>query len=38
MTDNLSPISAKHLAAVNAFDTNAIVSTCAGGAFVHDIH
>jgi len=34
----LSPIIAQHIAAVNAFDTNAIVSTFADDAFVNDNH
>jgi len=38
MTNNLNPIIAQHIAAVNAFDTNAIVSTFADDAFVNDNH
>jgi hypothetical protein len=38
MTNTLNPIIAQHLAAVNAFDTNAIVSTFADDAFVNDNH
>jgi hypothetical protein len=38
MTNNLYPIIAQHIAAVNAFDTNAIVSTFADDAFVDDNH
>ena len=38
MTSNLNPIIAQHIAAVNAFDTNAIVSTFADDAFVNDAH
>jgi hypothetical protein len=38
MTNNLNPIIAQHIAAVNAFDTNAIVSTFADDAFVNDAH
>jgi hypothetical protein len=38
MTNNLNPIIAKHIAAVNAFDTNAIVSTFSDDAFVNDAH
>jgi len=38
MTNNLNPIIARHIAAVNAFDTNAIVSTFADDAFVNDNH
>ncbi len=36
MTNNLNPIIAQHIAAVNAFDTNAIVSTFADDAFVNN--
>jgi hypothetical protein len=38
MTNTLNPIIAQHIAAVNAFDTNAIVSTFADDAFVNDAH
>jgi len=38
MTNNLNPIIAQHIAAVNAFDMNAIVSTFADDAFVNDNH
>ncbi len=38
MTNNLNPIIAQHIAVVNAFDTNAIVSTFADDAFVNDAH
>ena len=38
MTNNLNPIIAQHIAAVNAFDTDAIVSTFADDAFVNDAH
>jgi hypothetical protein len=38
MTNNLNPIIAQHIAAVNAFDTDAIVSTFADDAFVNDNH
>ncbi len=38
MTNNLNPIIAQHIATVNAFDTNAIVSTFADDAFVNDNH
>lgn len=38
MTNNLNPIIAQHIAAVNAFDTNVIVSTFADNAFVNDNH
>jgi hypothetical protein len=38
MTNTLNPIIAQHIAAVNAFDTNAIVSTFADDAFVNDNH
>jgi len=38
MTNNLHSIIAQHIAAVNAFDTNAIVSTFADDAFVNDNH
>jgi hypothetical protein len=38
MTNNLKPIIAQHIAAVNAFDTNVIVSTFADNAFVNDNH
>jgi hypothetical protein len=38
MTNNVNPILAQHIAAVNAFDTNAIVSTFADDAFVNDNH
>jgi hypothetical protein len=38
MTNNLNPIIAQHIAAVNAFDPNAIVSTFADDAFVNDNH
>src|SRR5207245_11145074 len=37
-TNKWSPILAQHIAAVNAFDTIAIVSTFADDAFVHDNH
>jgi hypothetical protein len=36
MTNTLKPIIAQHIAAVNAYDTNAIVSTFADDAFVND--
>jgi hypothetical protein len=38
MTNTLKPIIAQHVAAVNTFDTNAIVSTFADDAFVNDNH
>jgi hypothetical protein len=38
MTNNLNPIIAQHIAAVNAFDPNAIASTFADDAFVNDNH
>ncbi len=39
MTDNtLNPVIAEHIAAVNAFDTHAIVSTFANDALVNDNH
>jgi hypothetical protein len=38
MTNTLNPIIAQHIAAVNAFDTNAIVSTFADDGFVNDNH
>ena len=38
MTNNLNPIIAQHIAAVNAFDPNAITSTFADDAFVNDNH
>jgi hypothetical protein len=38
MTNTLNPIIAQHIAAVNAFDTDAIVSTFANDAFVNDNH
>ena len=38
MTNTLNPIIAQHIAVVNAFDTNAIVSTFADDAFVNDNH
>src|SRR2546421_6906097 len=38
MKNTLNPIMAQHIAAVNAFDTNAIVSTFADDAFVNDNH
>jgi hypothetical protein len=38
MTNTLKPIIAQHIAAVNAYDTNAIVSTFADDAFVNDNH
>jgi SnoaL-like domain len=34
----LNPVIAQHIAAVNAFDTDAIVSTFAEDAFVNDVH
>jgi hypothetical protein len=34
----LNPVIAQHIAAVNAFDTDAIVSTFADDAFVNDVH
>ncbi|WP_327233009.1 nuclear transport factor 2 family protein [Streptomyces sp. NBC_01317] len=40
MSDNtaLLPVLAEHVRAVNAFDTDAIVATFAGDAFVNDVH
>ncbi len=40
MTDTtaLAPVLAEHIAAVNAFDEDAIVATFAGGALVNDVH
>lgn len=34
----LNPVIAQHIAAVNAFDTDAIVATFADDAFVNDAH
>src|SRR5260370_35627873 len=36
--NTLNPVIAQHIAAVNAFDTDAIVSTFAEDAFVNDVH
>jgi hypothetical protein len=36
--NNLHPIIARHIAAVNAFDTDAIIATFADDAFVNDAH
>ena len=36
MTTELSGVVAEHIAAVNAFDTEAIVATFAAGAYVND--
>jgi hypothetical protein len=38
MTNPLPPIVAQHIAAVNAFDTEAIVATFAPDAYVNDNH
>ena len=37
-TTALAPVLAEHIAAVNAFDENAIVATFAGDALVNDVH
>ena len=37
-TTALVPVLAEHIAAVNAFDENAIVATFAGDALVNDVH
>ena len=37
-TTTLAPVLAEHLAAVNAFDTDAIVATFAADALVNDAH
>jgi ketosteroid isomerase-like protein len=37
-TTALAPVLAEHIAAVNAFDENAIVATFAGDALVNDAH
>ena len=38
MSNELTGIVAEHIAAVNAFDTDAIVATFAGDAYVNDVH
>jgi hypothetical protein len=38
MTNNMHPIIAQHIAAMNAFDTNGIVATFADDALVNDNH
>jgi hypothetical protein len=38
MSTELTGVVAEHLAAVNAFDTDAIVATFAGDAYVNDVH
>ena len=38
MSSELTGVVAEHLAAVNAFDTDAIVATFAGDAYVNDVH
>jgi hypothetical protein len=37
-TTTLAPVLAGHIAAVNAFDEDAIVATFAGDALVNDVH
>ena len=37
-TTTLAPVLAEHIAAVNAFDENAIVATFADDALVNDAH
>jgi hypothetical protein len=37
-TTALAPVLAEHIAAVNAFDEDAIVATFAGDALVNDVH
>ena len=37
-TTTLAPVLAEHIAAVNAFDEDAIVATFAGDALVNDVH
>jgi hypothetical protein len=38
MSTELTGVVAEHVAAVNAFDTDAIVATFAGDAYVNDVH
>jgi hypothetical protein len=38
MSNELTGIVAEHIAAVNAFDTDAIVATFADDAYVNDVH
>jgi hypothetical protein len=38
MSTELTGVLAEHVAAVNAFDTDAIVATFAGDAYVNDVH
>jgi hypothetical protein len=38
MNTELTGVVAEHVAAVNAFDTDAIVATFAGDAYVNDVH
>ena len=38
MSTELTGVIAEHVAAVNAFDTDAIVATFAGDAYVNDVH